>query len=53
MSTKIPDMWLVGCTQMLRRQGFGHLDALKEAVAIWNEQGRLQEQYDAERAVTA
>lgn len=46
----IPEIWLVGCTTMARREGLSFEDAYIHAIATWAEQTQLAEAWEAERS---
>ena len=45
----IPEMWLVGFTGKRMAKGMHPVAAYQEAIAWWNEQERLEAQFNAER----
>lgn len=50
-AVEIPSMWLCGFTHMeIKRTGCTYREAVVAAIECWQEQGRLAEQFKAERA---
>ena len=48
----IPDIWLVGRTFMLRKIGYGYLEAYKRAVEQWQEQEELERRFLSQKETT-
>ena len=47
-SVKIPDMWLVGCTQTFERDGLSPKAALEAAIRVWRKQEQLEKIFKAQ-----
>jgi hypothetical protein len=47
---KIPDAWLMGCSQMREKEGLDPRAAIVECIRRWKEQERLGEEYERQHS---
>ena len=44
VATRMPDRWLQGCCHSLEQHGLDPRAAIEEAIRIWKEQERLEQE---------